>query len=60
MQIQKDTYNGNIIYLYINRRYYFKIKKTIANKTITLNICNFTKAESLYSKVPQLIIFIVF
>ena len=51
MLIQKDIYNGKYNLLNFLCRYYFKIKNTIANKKITLNICNFTKADSLYKKV---------
>jgi len=39
-------------------RYYFRIAKTKRNLKIKINICNFTKQYSLYTKVNYEIILI--
>ena len=43
-------------------RYYFKVFKTKRLTTIKINICNFTKTDSLYEKVlsilPLIILFL--
>lgn len=47
--------NGFLHFILLNfYRYYFKVFKTKRLTTIKINICNFTKTDSLYEKVMHL------